>query len=115
MNEWLELLASHQALADQSWFAISEQDQTKLREFRHALPVLMNEWFARFRQRKVSTDMSVPDAEFPAMLRFYQDSLRGGGLACTIFHHITDNHVLVNILPRDDQESEKAWAIYHTL
>jgi D-lactate dehydrogenase (cytochrome) len=114
MNEWLELLASHQALADQSWFAISEQDQTKLREFRHALPVLMNEWFARFRQRKVSTDMSVPDAEFPAMLRFYQDSLRGGDLRYTIFGHIGDNHVHVNILPRDDQESEKAWAIYHT-
>jgi D-lactate dehydrogenase (cytochrome) len=114
MNEWLDLLTSHRALADQSWFATNEQDQTKLREFRHALPVLMNEWFARFRQRKVSTDMSVPDEEFAGMLRFYQDSLRGGALRYTIFGHIGDNHVHVNILPRDDQESEKAWAIYRT-
>jgi D-lactate dehydrogenase (cytochrome) len=114
MNEWLELLASHQALADQSWFAINEQDQAKLREFRHALPVLMNEWFGRFRQRKVSTDMSVPDEEFAGMLRFYQEALRGGDLRYTVFGHIGDNHVHVNILPRDDQEAEKAWAIYHT-
>jgi D-lactate dehydrogenase (cytochrome) len=114
MNEWLELMTGHQALTDQSWFATNERDQTKLREFRHALPVLMNEWFARFRQRKVSTDMSVPDEEFAGMLRFYQDALRGGDLRYTIFGHIGDNHVHVNILPRDDRESEKAWTIYHT-
>jgi D-lactate dehydrogenase (cytochrome) len=114
MNQWLELLATHHALADQSWFATNEADQAKLREFRHALPVLMNEWFARFRQRKVSTDMSVPDEEFAGMLRFYQEALRGGDLRYTIFGHIGDNHVHVNILPRDEQEAEKAWAIYRT-
>ena len=58
MNEWLELVESHHALTDQSWFATNEQDQAKLREFRHALPVLMNEWFAKYKQRKVSTDMA---------------------------------------------------------
>jgi D-lactate dehydrogenase (cytochrome) len=46
MGEWLSLLEQHQALADDSWFAVNEQDQARLREFRHALPVLMNEWFA---------------------------------------------------------------------
>jgi D-lactate dehydrogenase (cytochrome) len=102
------------ALAEESWFATNEADQTKLREFRHALPVLMNEWFARYGQRKVSTDMSVPDEAFPVMLRFYQDSLRGGDLRYTIFGHIGDNHVHVNILPRDDGEAARAWEIYHT-
>src|SRR5229473_1893308 len=63
MTEWLGLLERHHALADESWFATNEQDQARLREFRHALPVLMNEWFARYRQRKVSTDMAVPDKE----------------------------------------------------
>ena len=31
----------------------------------------MNEWFARHNQRKVSTDMAVPDDQFAGMLRFY--------------------------------------------
>ena len=114
MNEWLTLLEVHQALADESWFATNENDQAKLKEFRHALPVLMNEWFARYRQRKVSTDMSVPDEAFAGMLRFYQESLRGGDLRYTIFGHIGDNHVHVNILPRDDQEAAKAWEIYRS-
>ena len=112
MNQWLSLLERHHALTDHSWFATNEQDHAKLREFRHALPVLMNEWFARHHQRKVSTDMAVPDEAFAGMLRFYQDALRGGDLRYTIFGHIGDNHVHVNILPRNDDEAEKARAIY---
>jgi len=114
MSEWLGLVETNQALADESWFATSEVDQAKLREFRHALPVLMNEWFARYQQRKVSTDMSVPDEAFAGMLRFYQDSLRGGDLRYTIFGHIGDNHVHVNILPRNEEEAARAWEIYHS-
>src|SRR5437870_1073100 len=114
MNDWLGLLERHHALADESWFATNAADQAKLREFRHALPVLMNEWFARYRQRKVSTDMSVPDKEFADMLKFYQDALRGGDLRFTIFGHIGDNHVHVNILPRDDDEAARARDIYLT-
>jgi D-lactate dehydrogenase (cytochrome) len=112
MTEWLGLLERHHALADDSWFATNEQDQAKLREFRHALPVLMNEWFARYQQRKVSTDMAVPDKEFAGMLKFYQDALRGGDLRFTIFGHIGDNHVHVNILPRNDEEAARAREIY---
>jgi D-lactate dehydrogenase (cytochrome) len=114
MAGWLSLIDHHHALSDQSWFATNEPDQAKLREFRHALPVLMNEWFARHNQRKVSTDMAVPDEAFAGMLRFYQDSLRGGELRYTIFGHIGDNHVHVNILPRTDDEAAKAWQIYRT-
>jgi|SRR5882672_580024 len=112
MTEWLSLLERHGALIDDSWFATNEPDQIKLREFRHALPVLMNEWFARHNQRKISTDMSVPDEAFPGMLRFYQDTLRTSELRYTIFGHIGDNHVHVNILPRDEREATQARAIY---
>ena len=114
MTEWMSLLEDHNALSEQSWFATNEQDQAKLREFRHALPVLMNEWFARHNQKKVSTDMAVPDEAFAGMLRFYQESMRGGDLRYTIFGHIGDNHVHVNILPRNDVEAEGAWEIYRT-
>lgn len=112
LTEWLSLLERHHALGEASWFATGEADQAKLREFRHALPVLMNEWFARHQQRKVSTDMSVPDEAFAGMLHFYQSTLRGSSLRYTIFGHIGDNHVHVNILPRDDAEAARAREIY---
>jgi len=112
MTDWLSLLEQHHALVDNSWFATSEQDHVKLLEFRHALPLLMNEWFARHNQRKVSTDMSVPDGAFAGMLHLYQDTLRTSELRYTIFGHIGDNHVHVNILPRNDDEAAKAREIY---
>ena len=46
------------------------------------------------------------------MLKFYQDALRGGELRYTIFGHIGDNHVHVNILPRDDDEGARAREFY---
>jgi D-lactate dehydrogenase (cytochrome) len=112
MSVWLALLEAHRARLDDSWFATNENDHQALREFRHHLPVLVNEWIARQRQRKVSTDMAVPDAEFAAMLAFYQESLRASGLRYVIFGHIGDNHVHVNILPRDDAEAIRARALY---
>ncbi|HEY6660591.1 MAG TPA: FAD-binding oxidoreductase, partial [Pyrinomonadaceae bacterium] len=111
LNEWMSLLDQHHAFAD-SWFATSEQDQARLREFRHQLPVLMNEWFARYQQRKVSTDMAVPDEAFPGLFRLYRETLRASGLRYTIFGHIGDNHVHVNILPRNDTEGARARELY---
>jgi D-lactate dehydrogenase (cytochrome) len=112
MDAWLALLERNEAALDASWFATNERDQARLREFRHALPVLVNEWLARHGQRKVSTDMSVPDEAFAAMLRFYQETLRASGLQYVIFGHIGDNHVHVNILPRDDRQAAGAREIY---
>ncbi|PYS72557.1 MAG: FAD-binding oxidoreductase [Acidobacteria bacterium] len=111
MDEWMALLEDHKAMSN-SWFATNEQDQAQLREFRHQLPVLMNEWFARYAQRKVSTDMAVPDEAFPGMFRIYQETLRASGLRYTIFGHIGDNHVHVNILPRNDEEGTRARELY---
>jgi D-lactate dehydrogenase (cytochrome) len=111
LNQWLTLLDQHHAFAD-SWFATNEQDQARLREFRHQLPVLMNEWFAHYKQRKVSTDMAVPDDAFAGLFRLYQDTLRASGLRYTMFGHIGDNHVHVNILPRDEDEGARARELY---
>jgi len=109
---WHALLERHEAALDASWFATDERDGKRLREFRHALPVLINEWLARQGQRKVSTDMSVPDEAFAAMLLFYQETLRASGLQYVIFGHIGDNHVHVNILPRDDRQAAAAREVY---
>ena len=112
MGEWLELVERYHGLADDSWFGTNEHDRGEMRAFRHALPVMVNEWLARRGQRKVSTDMAVPDAAFPEMLRFYEETLRAARLAYVIFGHIGDNHVHVNILPRDAAEAAAAREIY---
>ncbi|HYN84809.1 MAG TPA: FAD-binding oxidoreductase [Pyrinomonadaceae bacterium] len=109
---WTALLEKHGALVDDSWFGTNEHDRAEMREFRHQLPVMVNEWLARHRQRKVSTDIAVPDEAFPAMLGFYKESLRASRLQFVIFGHIGDGHVHVNVMPRDDVERVVAQDLY---
>ncbi|HEU4594705.1 MAG TPA: FAD-linked oxidase C-terminal domain-containing protein [Pyrinomonadaceae bacterium] len=112
LGGWHKLLERHGALLNDSWFGTNEADRAEMSEFRHSLPVMVNEWLARHGQRKVSTDMAVPDAAFPSMLKFYRDTLRASRLKHVIFGHVGDNHVHVNIMPRDEIETVAARDIY---
>ena len=112
LEAWNELLGKHGADLELSWFTTSERDREKMRAFRHALPVAVNERIVRHGQRKVGTDMAVPDANFPAFLRFYKDALDSSNLEYVIFGHIGDGHLHANILPKDRGEAERARHIY---
>jgi D-lactate dehydrogenase (cytochrome) len=111
-EKWFDLLAKHHALMDDSWFAQDVKMQDYLREFRHSLPVLVNEWLARTRQRKVSTDMSVPDENFKPFLDFYLKRLHEENFHYIIFGHIGNSHLHLNILPETKDELERAWVVY---
>jgi len=112
---WFALAESHGALLDDSWFAVTEKDRRSFREFRHALPLGVNEWLARHGQRKIGADMAVPDRSFDAMFRAYRDTLDPTGLAWLAFGHLGDNHLHVNIMPRDDAESARGREAYRVL
>jgi D-lactate dehydrogenase (cytochrome) len=109
---WNALLEKHGASIDDSWFTTSDRDREKMREFRHSLPVAVNERIARYGQRKVGTDMAVPDDRFAGFLRFYKNTLSASGLDHVIFGHIGDNHLHANLLPKNEPEAETARHIY---
>ena len=109
---WNELLEKHNADIERSWFATNDQDREKMRAFRHSLPVSVNERVVKNKQKKIGTDMAVPDENFPAFLRYYKQTLDASGLEYVIFGHIGDCHLHANMLPKDDVEAEKARHIY---
>ena len=111
-EQWNGLLSKHNADLERSWFTTNEQDREKMRAFRHALPVTVNERIAKYKQRKVGTDMAVPDENFPAFLRFYKDTLDASGLEYVIFGHIGDCHLHANMIPKDATEATEAQNIY---
>jgi D-lactate dehydrogenase (cytochrome) len=111
-EQWNSLLEKHNAETEKSWFTTNEQDQAKMREFRHALPVSVNERIVRYRQRKVGTDMAVPDDKFVSFLNFYKQKLSESELDYVIFGHIGDNHLHANILPKDETQAQKAKHLY---
>jgi len=111
-EQWNELLENHNADTESSWFTTVEQDLIKMREFRHALPVAVNERIVRYRQRKVGTDMAVPDECFASFLKFYKQKLDESELDYVIFGHIGDNHLHANILPKNEREANRAKHLY---
>ncbi|MDQ3179229.1 MAG: FAD-binding oxidoreductase, partial [Acidobacteriota bacterium] len=111
-EQWNELLEKHNAELDESWFTTNAQDHAKMREFRHALPVSVNEKVVKNRQRKVGTDMAVPDDKFASFLRFYKQKLKESGLDYVIFGHIGDNHLHANLLPKNEAEATQAKYLY---
>ncbi|MGQ0543086.1 MAG: FAD-binding oxidoreductase [Blastocatellia bacterium] len=112
LEQWNELLEMHNADLDKSWFTTNEQDREKMRAFRHALPVSVNERVVRNKQKKIGTDMAVPDENFPGFLNFYKETLDASGIDYVIFGHIGDCHLHANLLPKDDAEAEKARHLY---
>ena len=112
LEQWNELLEQNNADLERSWFTTNEQDREKMRAFRHALPVSVNERVVRNKQRKIGTDMAVPDANFPGFLRFYSQTLDVSGLDYVIFGHIGDCHLHANILPKDETQAEQARHLY---
>ena len=112
LEKWNALLEEHNADLDVSWFTTGEADREKMREFRHALPVSVNERIARYKQKKVGTDMAVPDDKFRNFLRFYKELFDGSGIDYVIFGHIGDNHLHANLLPKDADEAQKARHLY---
>jgi D-lactate dehydrogenase (cytochrome) len=111
-EKWNELFERFEADLESSWFTVTEQDAVKMREFRHALPVSVNERIVRYKQKKVGTDMAVPDEHFASFLKFYKQKLDESGLDYVIFGHIGDNHLHANLLPKDEREAEKARHLY---
>jgi D-lactate dehydrogenase (cytochrome) len=112
LENWNALLEKHNADTETSWFTTTEHDREKLREFRHALPVSVNERVVKNKQKKIGTDMAVPDECFASFLRFYKQKLDESNLEYVIFGHIGDNHLHANILPKTEAEAEKARHLY---
>lgn len=92
-----------------TWLAFSRQDLEKLVTFRHAIPESINRIIGERNRAypyitKLGSDMAVPDDKLDWVMALYEQSLAQIGLEALKFGHIGDNHIHVNILPRDEAE-----------
>jgi len=120
-EEELEELYEHWQIAleaggvnmDDTWGGFDERELEKMKNFRHALPDILNEIF-RDRKRmypkihKISADISVPESALDEMISFYRAEIEQQGLEYVLFGHIGECHLHLNILPATDEEMSKA-------
>ena len=101
----------------QSWFAFRGPDMLRLKEFRHAAPVCVNERVSEIRKdiptiTKLGTDMSVPDHKLDEVFAMYRNDLAKEGFQTSLFGHIGNNHLHCNIIPRTEEEYLRGKALY---
>lgn len=89
----------------------------KLKLFRHAVPEEVNRRIGERKQvypelTKLGTDFSVPNDCLLQVMQRYQDDLNTAGLEHVIFGHIGNNHLHVNILPRNMEEYATGKRLY---
>jgi D-lactate dehydrogenase (cytochrome) len=102
---------------DAAWLASEERELARMAYLRHAVPESVNLRIDERRRTepaltKLGTDMSVPDAHLEEVLAMYDSGLASAGLEAVIFGHIGDNHVHVNILPRNLEEYARGKELY---
>jgi len=111
VDEWVDRMDAAGGLED-SWFGETARDRERFRQFRHTLPEIVN---ARVRQnghQKLSSDFAVPVQRNAEMMRFYRETLsREFAGKHTVYGHIGDAHVHVNILSesQDDFVRGQRW------
>jgi FAD/FMN-containing dehydrogenase len=97
LDKWSARIDYSQALSD-SWIALSAADRERFRQFRHALPELVNDTVRHSGALKMNTDYAVPPARNREMLAYYRRRLEEEFPGrYVIFGHIGDAHLHVNL------------------
>ncbi|NLW17254.1 MAG: FAD-binding oxidoreductase [Firmicutes bacterium] len=102
---------------EDTWVAATPNDLEQLKFFRHATPECVNMLIDQRRQiepkiTKLGTDMAVPDQELIRVVDLYNRDLAASGLESVMFGHIGNNHIHVNILPRNLEDYRKGRELY---
>ncbi|MBD3407965.1 MAG: FAD-binding protein [Candidatus Lokiarchaeota archaeon] len=111
------ILNKHNSSSESSWAGLDRSELEKMKTVRHFVPETVNGLIASRKQKyhevhKIGTDMAVPDKAFREYLKYYRDILEEQGMEYVIFGHIGDNHVHVNMIPRNNEEVKQGMDNY---
>ncbi len=112
-----EILNRHNTSSESSWAGMDRSELQKMKTVRHFVPETVNATIAMRKAEhhevhKIGTDMAVPDEALRDYLRFYRDTLEAQGMEYVIFGHVGDNHLHVNMLPRNNEEVKQGMDNY---
>ncbi|MDR2355227.1 MAG: FAD-binding oxidoreductase [Clostridiales Family XIII bacterium] len=99
-----------------TWVARGSAAAANLRDLRHAVPLSVNRLIARRKRanpaiNKLAADMAVPDGFLHASLMMYRSATAETGPDCAIWGHIGNNHLHVNLLPRNGADFDRGKAL----
>ncbi|MCX6169251.1 MAG: FAD-binding oxidoreductase [Ignavibacteriales bacterium] len=112
LNNWIELLKEHNCDEELVWLALDKYEQEKFHEFRHAISWKVNEIITFRNLKKVGTDTAVPVNQFNLFFHWIKKKVVEANLDYIIYGHFGNCHPHLNMLPKDEEEYQKAKEIY---
>ncbi|TXT53841.1 MAG: hypothetical protein BAJATHORv1_110033 [Candidatus Thorarchaeota archaeon] len=111
------MLNAHNSSSESSWAGLDRSELEKMKTVRHFVPETVNGLIASRKQKyhevhKIGTDMAVPDEALRDYLKFYRETLEEQGMEYVVFGHIGDNHLHVNMIPRNNEEVKQGMDNY---
>jgi D-lactate dehydrogenase (cytochrome) len=105
------------ASIERSWIGYESRELDRFKVFRHLIPETVNEIIAERKKtypglHKLGTDLAVPDEHLRDMWKLYRDGCTKGKFEWLAFGHIGNNHLHINILPRDLKDQENGLDLY---
>ncbi len=112
-----EVLNKNNTSSESSWAGLDRTELEKMKTVRHFIPETVNGLIAQRKAKynevhKIGTDMAVPDEALRDYLKFYRSTLEEQGMEYVIFGHIGDNHLHVNMIPRNNEEVKQGMDNY---
>jgi FAD/FMN-containing dehydrogenase len=111
LEQWWEAIVAAGALAEDTIVADDASGRVRLQALRHAIPAGVNEAVVANGMPKIGTDFAVPDGALADMMKAYAEV----EMPSVCFGHIGDNHLHLNLLPRDSSELKTATETYRRL
>lgn len=99
-----ELVKQHDGDAENIWFATNEKERNELGEFRHKVPLKVNDLISSRGLIKVGTDTAVPKHNFRDFFYFAKNLIERHKLDYIVYGHIGNSHLHFNMLPKTEEE-----------
>ncbi len=112
LDQIFELISICKGNLNEIWFAFNEKEINDIKEFRHSISALVNEYISRNDLRKVGTDIAVPSKHFRNFYHYCCDECVKNSIDYVGYGHIGNNHLHFNMLPLDKEQNEIAIELY---
>jgi D-lactate dehydrogenase (cytochrome) len=114
-KQWIKLISNSKGKEENSWFGISGKEKNEIELLRKSLPRKINEYIYRNNFRKLGTDTAVPSEKFESFYSLCKTEVKENSLEYVAFGHVGNSHIHLNMLPKSQEEFERAKKIYEVI
>jgi D-lactate dehydrogenase (cytochrome) len=115
LEKWIELIGMFNGDEESAWFAFTESDKKKIKEFRHAVSSKVAEFLSKYNVRKLGTDVAVPHVNFRNLYTFAKSEAERNNLNYVAYGHFGNSHLHMNILPKSQDEYQTGKKVFTSI